>query len=57
MIAGGKDMVEVLGDRGVNSSIGSQWRHRIDKLDAAANNVPANERSSTSMNVALSRCK
>ncbi|WP_157051723.1 polymorphic toxin type 15 domain-containing protein [Agarivorans gilvus] len=57
MIAGGKDMVEVLGDRGVNSSIGSQWRHRIDKLDNAAEAVPVNERGATSMNVALSRCK
>ena len=57
MIAGGKDVVTALGDKGVNSSIGSQWKTRVADLDNAAREVPESARSSTKMNSALSRCK
>ena len=54
--------VNKIGDRAVglknvNSSIGSQWKTRVEDLDAAAAKIPANERSSTSMNAKLERCK
>jgi hypothetical protein len=65
MIAGGKDIVTSMGDKGVNSSIGSQWkngvddlgRSRVEALDAAAKSVPESARATTKMNVDLSRCK
>ena len=57
MIAGGKDVVTSMGDKGVNSSIGSQWKNRVDELDKAAKEVPAHERGDTKMNVKLKRCK
>ncbi len=57
MIAGGKDVVTSMGDKGVNSSIGSQWKDRVGELDKAAKEVPAHERGDTKMNAKLKRCK
>jgi hypothetical protein len=65
MIAGGKDVVNSLGDKGVNSSIGSQWkngvdelgRNRVTALDEAATKVPESARATTKMNAGLKRCK
>ena len=65
MIAGGKDVITSMGDKGVNSSIGSQWKNgvdelgksRVEALDAAAKSVPESARATTKMNVDLSRCK
>lgn len=57
MIAGGKDVVTMMGDRGVNSSIGAQWKDRVTDLDTAAKGVPESERGSTKMNAKLKRCK
>jgi hypothetical protein len=57
MIAGGKDVVTSMGDRGVNSSIGSQWQHRVGELDKAALDIPESERGNTKMNAKLKRCK
>ncbi|SFZ77021.1 polymorphic toxin type 15 domain-containing protein [Chitinimonas taiwanensis] len=57
MIAGGKDVVTSMGDRGVNSSIGSQWKDRVAGLDKAAKEIPEAERGDTKMNAKLKRCK
>ena len=57
MIAGGANRIADMGDRGVNSSIGSQWKGRVTELDKAASAVPAGERASTKMSVKLERCK
>ena len=57
MIAGGTDIVTSMGDRGVNSSIGSQWKSRVDVLDKAAKAIPASARKDTKMNVELPECK
>lgn len=57
MIAGGKDVVTAMGDKGVNSSIGSQWKDRVAEMDKAAREVPANEHGNTKMNTKLKRCK
>ncbi|MCA8354882.1 polymorphic toxin type 15 domain-containing protein [Burkholderia cepacia] len=57
MIAGGKDVVTMMGDRGVNSSIGSQWKDRVAELDDAAKKVPEAERGGTKMNAKLKRCQ
>lgn len=57
MIAGGKDVVTEMGDRGVNSSIGSQWKNRVDGLDTAAGKVPEQLQGTTKMNVELPLCK
>lgn len=37
----------------VNSSIGSQWKTKVQALDDAVKNVPVNERNTTGMNVNL----
>ena len=57
MIAGGKDVVTTMGDKGVNSSIGSQWKDRVGELDKAAMEVPEHERATTKMNAKLKRCR
>lgn len=57
MIAGGKDVVTAMGDKGVNSSIGSQWKGRVEDMDKAALEVPESERGNTKMNTKLKRCK
>ena len=56
LYAGGKDLVTEMGDKRVNSSIGSQWRSRVGVLDEAANNIPEAERGVTKMNAKLKRC-
>ncbi|WP_282130869.1 RHS repeat-associated core domain-containing protein [Pseudoalteromonas aliena] len=70
MIAGGNDIVEVLGDAGVNKSIGSQWKNkginalgekeklsRVLAMDVQANNSLRDMGPNTYMNVNLHRCK
>ncbi|MDR0777425.1 MAG: hypothetical protein LBE81_12430, partial [Azonexus sp.] len=57
MIAGGKDVVTTMGDKGVNQSIGSQWKDRVAELDKAAKEIPESERGNTKMNAKLKRCK
>ncbi|MBH0059378.1 hypothetical protein I6F65_20770 [Pseudoalteromonas sp. SWXJZ94C] len=70
MIAGGNDIVEVLGDAGVNKSIGSQWKNkginalgekeklsRVLAMDVQANNALKDMGPNTYMNVNLHRCK
>jgi hypothetical protein len=56
MIAGGKDEVIRLGDKSVNSSIGSQWRTRVGVLDEAASHVDPADAANTKMNVDLKHC-
>jgi hypothetical protein len=57
MFAGGKDVIGGMGDKGVNASIGAQWKGRAAQLDKEANSIPASERGSTKMNSKLRRCK
>lgn len=57
MVAGGNNAIDDMGDRGVNSSIGSQWKGRVGDLDKAALDVPANQRAGMRMNAKLERCK
>ncbi len=57
-VAGGKvTNVGGVGDKGVNSSIGSQWRYRIDAVDEqiqkVAEGMSEAERNSTYLNVNL----
>jgi hypothetical protein len=54
--AGGKDIISDFGDRQVNSSIGPQWRPKIQNLKAAAEKVPESLRPSTFLNVKLHKC-
>lgn len=48
---------KAMGLKNTNSSIGSQWKTRVQVLDEAAAKIPVNERNSTSMNAKLKRCK
>jgi hypothetical protein len=57
MVAGGTNIIADMGDRQVNSSIGSQWKGRVSDIDSTASAIPANERATTKMNVKLERCK
>ncbi|SDJ01340.1 DUF6861 domain-containing protein [Pseudomonas abietaniphila] len=54
--AGGNDIISDFGDRRVNSSIGPQWRPKIQKLKASAEKVPESLRGSTFLNVKLHKC-
>jgi len=55
MIAGGKDEVYELGNASVNSSIGSQWKHRVELMDQAAEEALKEVGPSANMNVILKR--
>jgi hypothetical protein len=57
-IAGGfGENVTGMGDKGINSSLGSQWKDRIDGIDAkvrdAAKNMTEAERKSTYLDIEL----
>jgi len=54
--AGSKDFIADFGDRRVNSSIGPQWRNKIQALKQAVEAVPESLRSSTFLNVNLHKC-
>ncbi|MBC1673480.1 hypothetical protein HB950_14280, partial [Listeria welshimeri] len=59
-IAGGKaDIIGGMGDKGINSSIGSQWRYRIDIVDeqirGMAKNMTPEQLKNTYLNVKLTR--
>jgi Novel toxin 15 len=56
LVSGGKDVIADFGDRQVNSSIGAQWKSRIDTLDEAAKGIYESQRSGTQMNAKLDRC-
>ncbi|ORC56243.1 hypothetical protein BZK31_23760, partial [Pseudomonas floridensis] len=57
MIAGGKDVINDLGDRRINSSIGPQWSSRIGGLDNAASQIPDALRNTTNIHARLERCR
>lgn len=59
MIAGGHDKIGGMGDKKVNSSIGSQWSKegRVTEMDAAAKKALAEQGPDAKMNVTLERCK
>ena len=59
MIAGGNDRVRAMGDRKVNSSLGSQWpkEGRLESMDAAAEKAMKEHGPEAKMNVTLDRCK
>jgi hypothetical protein len=59
MIAGGHDQIRGIGDKKVNSSIGSQWpkEGRLEEMDNAARRAQAEHGPNTRMNVTLERCK
>ena len=61
MIAGGTDSFDKnsaisIGDKSVNSSIGSQWKGRISELDAEACKAKKEGKGKDKMNTELSRC-
>nr|WP_307731920.1 polymorphic toxin type 15 domain-containing protein [Pseudoduganella sp. SL102] len=51
--AGGKDIVNNMGDRGINSSIRAQWRNRVESIDTETKRIPANTQGTTMMSVKL----
>ncbi|NWC92804.1 hypothetical protein HX855_12075 [Pseudomonas sp. IPO3778] len=51
--AGGKDIIADFGDRQVNSSIGPQWKNKIENLKSVAENISKPMRESTFLNVRL----
>lgn len=56
LVAGGKDIIADFGDRQVNSSIGAQWGKRIKGIKHMAEQIPIAERSSTFLNLKLTKC-
>ncbi|XOB63275.1 polymorphic toxin type 15 domain-containing protein [Campylobacterota bacterium DY0563] len=57
MIAGGMDKITGFGDRGINSSIGSQWKDRVGDIDADACQAQKEGKGKNKMNTELKRCK
>ncbi|WP_280517214.1 polymorphic toxin type 15 domain-containing protein, partial [Pseudoalteromonas sp. bablab_jr010] len=59
MIAGGHDKISRLGNKNVNSSLGSQWAKegRVIGMDNAAKEALAASGPDAKMNVELTRCK
>lgn len=59
MIAGGADQIRRLGDRKVNSSLGSQWakEDRVAEMDRAAEDALKKHGPDAKMNVTLDRCE
>jgi len=53
--AGGRDVISDFGDRQVNSTIGPQWKSKIDAMKNAAERV-ASDNDSAFMNVKLHKC-
>ncbi|GHU61364.1 hypothetical protein FACS189418_0900 [Clostridia bacterium] len=59
-IAGGNPLnISGMGDKGINSSLGSQWKYRIDDVDErirkAAEGMTEAERQSTHLNIKLTQ--
>jgi hypothetical protein len=53
-IAGGDPTkIRKLGNKRINSSIGSQWKNNVSKLDAAVKPIPKKKRTTLRMNVQL----
>ena len=59
IIAGGKDKIRKLGNKNVNSSLGSQWSksNRITGMDRSAQKAFDNMGPNAKMNIELERCK
>jgi hypothetical protein len=53
LVAGGRITIKKLGSRFINSSIGSQWRTKVQDLDDAVRAIPTAKRSEYLMNVKL----
>ncbi|QNT39807.1 MULTISPECIES: DUF6861 domain-containing protein [Pseudomonas] len=56
LVVGGKDVIADFGDRQVNSSIGPQWKTKVENLRNAAAAVPESSRGRTLINVNLHKC-
>ena len=59
LIAGGKDEIGRMGNKGVNASIGAQWpqKERVTGMDDAANVALSQYGPDAKMNVKLERCR
>ena len=54
--AGGKDAISDFGDRQVNSTIGPQWKSKIEGMKNAATQIPIADTHKVLMNVKLKKC-
>jgi len=59
LIAGGDDKIRKLGNKNINSSLGSQWSKsgRVAGMDLAARNSLEKFGPNAKMNIELERCK
>jgi hypothetical protein len=56
LIAGGRDAISDFGDKQVNSTIGPQWRNKVESMKSAAENAAKSGASSSLLNVKLHKC-
>ncbi|WP_176506792.1 DUF6861 domain-containing protein [Pseudomonas urethralis] len=56
LVAGGRDSITDFGDRQVNSTIGPQWRSKVDSMKAAAEKASKSGAASSLLNVKLHKC-
>lgn len=59
MVAGGRAQITRIGDRSINSSLGSQWAKdsRVAEMDKAAQDALRHHGPDAKMNVSLERCE
>ena len=57
MVAAGQDIITGFGDKGINSSIGAQWKGRVSDLDNDACKEQKAGKGKHKMNAKLTRCK
>lgn len=53
LVAGGFNVISKLGSRYINSSIGSQWRTNVTRLESAVGRIPEEDRPTKRINVLL----
>ena len=56
LIAGGKDVIADFGDKQVNSSIGPQWKNRVEKLVQSVEQQSKRGGASSLLNIKLHKC-
>ena len=56
LVAGGRNAITDFGDRQVNSTIGPQWRSKVDSMKAAAEKASKSGAASSLLNVKLHKC-
>jgi len=56
-VSAAQNLITGFGDKGINSSIGVQWKDRVSDMDKAACKAKKDGNGNDKMNTKLKRCK